>query len=110
MPVTMQNTILTDPSTENYYWGSRLIAALADPHFPQCVQMIDRYQEAVASKGREIVKEYDRKIAETGDLKLAAEANEKLCTMAREETTAVLNKVLLEATSLLKNGFNRADH
>ena len=102
--------VTTDVSTDNFYWGSRLIAALADPHFPQCVQMIDRYQEAVASKGREIVKEYDRKIAETGDLKLAAEANEKLCAMAREETTAVLNKVLLEATSLMKNGFNRADH
>ena len=89
---------------------SELINALADPHFPACVQQVARYQSAVMTKGRQLIREYDRKIAGGGDAALAGEANEKLCAMAREQTIDTLNKVLLEATARMKNGYNLADN
>ncbi|MCR5089460.1 MAG: C69 family dipeptidase [Oscillospiraceae bacterium] len=99
-----------DPSTENLYWSSRLIGALADPNFAGCIQNIERYQEAVAVRGRQLIREYDRKIAESGIDELAAEANGKLCEMCREETVKVLNKVLQTASERMKNGYNLADN
>ena len=109
MPAYLSDVTL-DTSTENFYWGSRLIAALADHNYASCAQPVERYQNAVATKGRRLVLEYDRRMAETGDFSLAAEANEKLCAMAKEQTIAALNKVLLDASEHMKNGYNRADN
>ena len=109
LPKYLSNVTL-DVSTENYYWASRLIGALADHDYPSCIQQIERYENAVMTQGRRIVREYDRRMAETGDFSLAAEANEKLCKMAREQTTDTLGKVLYESSMHMKNGFNRADN
>ena len=98
------------PSTENFYWASRLIGALADPHYPAVIQDIDRYQETLEIRGRQLIREYDGKIGETGDSRLAEEANRKLCEMAKEETTKTLDKVLRTASERMRNGFNLADH
>ena len=102
--------VTLDTSTENFYWASRLIGALADPHYGAARQQIDRYQETMESRGRQIVLEYDRKIAETGDLRLASEANGKLAEMAKEETTKALNGLVLTASERMKNGYNLADN
>ena len=102
--------VTLDASTENFYWGSRMIGALADPHYAACIQQIERYQSAVAAKGRRIIWEYDRKMAESGDFSLTAEANEALCKMAREQTADTLNKVMVEASARMRNGYNRADN
>ena len=104
------SAVTLDVSTENLYWVSRLIGALADPNYPSTVQNIERYQQAVMTKGRQIVSEYDCKYAESGDETMLTEANDKLCAMAREESAAVLNKVLLTASEHMKNGFNLADN
>lgn len=105
------SAVTLDASTENFYWGSRLIGALADPHFPACIQHVERYQNAVATKGRRLILEYDRRIAEGADAAaLASEANEALCRMAKEETVRALNKVLHEASAAMKNGYNLADN
>ena len=101
--------VTLDPSTENFYWSSRLIAALADPHFAAQIQDIDRYHEAMEVGGRKLIREYDAKIAETGDIRLAEEANRKLCGMAKEETTKALNKALLTSSEKMRNGFSLAD-
>ena len=102
--------VTLDASTENFYWASRIIGALADPHYAAARQQIDRYQEAMETRGRQLVLEDDRKIAETGDLRLAEEANGKLCAMAKEETTKALNNVLLTASEKMRNGYNLADN
>ena len=102
--------VTLDTSTENYYWSSRLIGALADPWYAATVQNINRYEEAVMTKGRQLIREYDRKMTEKNDFSLTEEANEKLSAMAREETTGTLNKVLLTASEKMRNGFNLADH
>ena len=100
----------TEPSTENFYWASRLIGALADPCFSACIQDIERYQNAVAVRGRQIVREYDRKMTEYGDFSGIEEANRKLCDMAKEETGRALGKILLTASEHMKNGYSRADN
>ena len=109
MPAYLQNVTL-DVSTENFYWASCLIGALADHSYNNCVQLVDRYQAAVMTNGRRLIREYDKKIAETGDLRLCAEANEALAKMAKAETTQALNKILREASVTMKNGYNRADN
>ena len=99
-----------DVSTENFYWASRLIGALADANYAACIQDIERYQTAVMTAGRRIVAEYDRKFAESGTDALLTEANDKLCKMAKEESTHTLNKVLLTASEHMKNGYRLADN
>ncbi len=109
MPKYVSNVTL-DTSTENFYWSSRLIGALADSAYSGCIQNIERYQNAVMSRGRRIVLEYDRKMIESGDFSLTEKANEELCAMAKEQTTSTLNKVLAEVSTHMKNGYNRADN
>ena len=109
MPKYISDVTL-DTSTENFYWASRLIGALADHNYATCIQHIERYQNAVITKGRQLIAEYDRKMAESGDFSLMGEANEALCRMAKERTTDTLNKVLYDASLHMKNGYNRADN
>ena len=109
MPKYLSDVTL-DVSTENFYWGSRLLGALADPHYGASIQQIERYQGAVAARGRAILNEYDRKMTEAKDYSLIAEANEKLAAMAKEETTKALNAVLRTASVEMKNGYSRADN
>ena len=109
MPAYLSNVTL-DCSTDTFYWGSALIGALADHSYNTCIQHIDRYQNAVFTEGRRIVREYDAKIAETGDMSLCQRANDELAAMAKKETISTLNKVLYEASVTMKNGYNRADN
>ena len=99
-----------DVSTENFYWASALLGALADHSYHKSIRDIVRYQDAVMTRGRQLLREYDAKMLESGDFSLAAEANEKLARMAKEETGKVLYKVLRAASEGMKNGYNRADY
>ena len=109
MPAYLSRVTL-DTSTENLYWSSRLIGALADKCYAASIQDIERYRDAVQIRGRQLIREYDRKIAETSDPSLAEEANSKLCDMCREETVKALNKVLQISSEAMKNGYNLADN
>ena len=71
---------------------------------------MERYQAAVVSKARALLREYDGRLAETEDDTLLERANEALCTMAEQETTKTLNKVLLAASQGMKNGYSRGDN
>ena len=109
MPKYLSDVTL-DVSTENFYWASALIGALADHSYNSCIQHIMRYQSAVMTKGRQLLIEYDRKYAEEPSEKLLIEANERLAQMAKEQSTATLGKVLAESSAGMKNGYNRADN
>ena len=102
--------VTLDTSTENFYWGSRLIGALADHDYGSCIQHVERYQDAVACKGHEIINRYDALVAESGDTSLIEKANAELCAMAKKETVNTLNKVLLVSSEHMKNGYSRADN
>ena len=109
MPKYLSDVAL-EASTENFCWGSWMIAALADHEYASCVQHIERYQDAVMTNGRRIILEYDKKMKETGDYSLKDKANEELCAMAKEQTLKALTNVLHESCVKMKNGFNRADN
>lgn len=102
--------VSTDVSTDNLYWTSRLIGALADPCYSDCSQLIQRYHSAVQTEGRQTILEYDRKMTEKADFSMTEEANEKICKRARELTTDTLNKVLHEASTHMKNGYKLSDN
>ena len=101
--------VTTDASTNNFYWGSRLIGALADPRYGACIQNIGRYQASVQTEGRKLLLKYDRMMAESGDYSLTGKANEELAAMAEQMTTTALNKVLATASEKMRNGYSLED-
>ncbi len=109
MPAYLSDVTL-DATTENFYWASRMIGALADASYGSCIQQIERYQRAVFTEGRRIVRAYDQRMRESGDFALTEDANRELAAMAKRETTETLGKVLYERSKDMKNGFNRADN
>ncbi len=97
-------------SSEYFYWASRLIGPLVDAHFGSAIQMVERYQELLPSKGYAILNEYDKKVLDSKDPKILEEANEKICKMAKEESENVLGKVLRNAGEHSKNRYSRSDN
>ncbi len=102
--------VTLDVSTENLYWSSCLIGALADSCYNDTIQQIERYQQAAFAKGRRLLLEFDGKMKESGDFSKTEEANEAIAKMARELTQETLNKVLLAAQKKMKNGFQMKDN
>lgn len=102
--------VTLDVSTENLFWSSRLIGAMADKNYDHCIQNIERYQDAVNIRGRQIICEYDKRMAETGDFSLAAEANKKICDVAKEETVSTLGKILDTSSKRMKNNSQLSDN
>ncbi len=98
-------------STDNFYWASRLIGALADASYGNSITEIDRYQLAVEAKGNAIVKKYEKLIEDAQDKDEAIQsANEEIVEMLKQETNKVLNKVLYIRSLGMKNAFNRSDN
>ena len=102
--------VTLDVSTDNLYWNSRLIALMVDGNYSATVQIFTRYENKVFIRGRELVKEYDARMKESGDYTLTDEANEKIAAMVKEETTKVVNELVLEASKAMKDGYNLADN
>lgn len=102
--------VTLDASTENFYWASRLIGALVDHNYATSIPFVERYQAAVFTEGRRLVREFDAKMIASGDYSMTEEANEQICKMAKEKTTDTLNKVLHDASVHMKNGYNRGDN
>ena len=111
-PEYLSNTT-GDVSTDNFYWASRLLAAMADASYAKSVFHIERYALSVGSKANGIINIYDD--AQRGEADPAAraalrtKANEELAAMVRAETTDALNKVLFELSSGMKNAYSRSD-
>ena len=100
-------------STENFYWSSRLIAAMADASYRSSVFHIERYQEHVMAKGHELIHHYDELLAKETDAvmrrRLREEANRSIAKMLQKETADTLDKVLFELSSQMKNAYSRSD-
>ncbi|MFL0458549.1 C69 family dipeptidase [Brachybacterium paraconglomeratum] len=50
-------------STDSFYWTSRMIAALAGPHFHEVIPLIERYQQRTLALGRSAVRTADEEAA-----------------------------------------------
>ena len=104
------SNVTKDVSTEDFYWASRLLGALADSCYYSCSQHIERYHNSMMINARRILREYDRKMQESKDWSLTDKANAELCSMAKTETTDTLGKVLQTVSEQMRNGFYRADN
>ena len=111
-PDYLSNTT-AEVSTDNFYWASRMIAAMADASYKKSIFHIERYQEHVMAKGHALIHQYDERLAkeqdETKRMQLREEANERVAKMLKKETAATLNQVLYELSNLMKNSYSRSD-
>ena len=111
-PEYLSNTT-GDVSTDNFYWASRLLAAMADASYAKSVFHIERYTLSVGAKSNGFINRYDdAQRAEADPAARAAlreKANEEIAAMAKAETTDALNKVLFELSSGMKNAYSRSD-
>lgn len=111
-PDYLSNTT-AEVSTDNLYWCSRMIAAMADASYRTSIFHIERYQENVMAKGHALINEYDELLEQEQDpakqMKLKAEANQKIAEMLKKETASTLNKVLYELSNQMKNAYSRSD-
>jgi dipeptidase len=109
IPEYFHNTTLA-VSTDNLYWASRLIGALADAHFGVTSIHIERYQNTVFNRGHEAVGKADISYLKDHDLKGLEKANAEIAEMVKEETGKALDKILYEASMHMKNGYSRSDN
>ena len=111
-PDYLSNTT-AEVSTDNFYWCSRMIAAMADASYRTSVFHIERYQESVMAKGHALIHQYDELLEQEQDpakqMQLKAEANQKVAEMLKKETASTLDKVLYELSNQMKNAYSRSD-
>lgn len=107
-------------TTENHYWHNRIIAALVDAHYHQCLAHVERYQGKVTAEAMAIVARTDAKVASLGDeitsnmssdtvFDLLEAANAEIADLLKRETDDLLDKVLYEASLQMRNAFSRDD-
>ncbi len=111
-PEYLSNTT-GEVSTDNFYWASRMIAAMADASYKNSVFHIERYKEHVLAKGHELIHRFDALLEKETDsrkrMAIRREANEEIAKMVKKETSATLDKVLFELSSQMKNSYSRSD-
>lgn len=77
-------------STENFYWSSRMIAAMADASYKKSIFHIERYQEHVMAKAHQIINRYDDDLTKESDIakrmQIKREANREIAKMVKKET------------------------
>ena len=100
-------------STDSFYWVSRMIAAMTDASYARSLIHAERYELAVLSASRALVKEYDAKLSAEPDAArraaLREAANEAIAKMLKAKASDTLDKVLFELSSGMKNAFARSD-
>jgi len=109
VPTYLNNTTL-DCNTNNFYWASRLISALADAHFNKTSILIERYQNKTLSKAHYLINKYDKILTDNFSKEEVDKANNELVQMIQKETTDTLNKVLYVASLAMTNSFSRSDN
>lgn len=100
-------------TTESFYWSNRLVAALADARFHENAAHIERYQEKMGGRGHRMLHETDRLVAgmESDEVRAALErANEGMVAELREQTDALLGRVLHTTSLAMKNAFAMSDN
>lgn len=112
-PEYLSNTT-KEVSTDNFYWNSRLIAAMTDASYGTSIVHVERYQLAVQSDAYAILHKYDALMEQAGDGAereiLREDANREIAEMLKKKTADTLDKVLFELSSQMKNAFSRSDN
>ncbi len=104
--------------TGNWYWASRLIAALADATWVQSRFEIEHYSFNIQSRTRKIILETDEKIRklvqeQTSGIeevhRILEEANQKVADILQEQADKTLDTVLQTASDNMTNRFAMSD-
>ncbi|MCF0151480.1 MAG: C69 family dipeptidase [Firmicutes bacterium] len=98
------------PSTENFCWASRILGAAAEPHFDVTGTRIERYQDAVCGKGRQLILEADKQMLKSGVFNRMEATNQKIADMTKKETGDALADVLIDAYAGMKIKYNRGKY
>lgn len=104
--------IYKTPSTENFYWANRIIGALADAHFAENSNNIERYQIEVNNGVYKMIKEIDKEFKEIENISVTEffeKKNQEISDFVRKETDDLLDKVLYTSSNLMKNKYGRSD-
>lgn len=109
MPKYVAHTTL-DCDSNQFYWATRLIGALADAHYGSSIIYVERYQKSTLAKARELINKYDELFSNSKDLKVLEKANDEICSTIQKETQKCLNQVLRDASEHMKNGYQRFDN
>lgn len=99
-------------TTENFYWANRIIGALADAHYGETANIIERYQNKVAALGEEHLLSCDREYLEKKPecvTEYLERCNDRMADILKNETYTVLDQVLYTASNGMKNAFSRSD-
>lgn len=97
-------------STDNFYWNSRLLGVLADPHYGKAIIHIERYQNAIFNLGHHNLNKWDKEYLKSKDIKVLETANEEMAKLTKKETQKTLNTLMLVASEEMKNGYFRGDN
>ena len=125
-PLYLSNTTKV-PDTVNFYWVNRIIGALADAHYGECIPHIERYQLKMASRGHELLRKYDGAYIEAMQMSPSArseeqramvqdvsgyltQCNDEIAAELQEATDDLLDKVLYTASLHMKNAYARSDN
>lgn len=108
------NTALT-PSTDDFYWENRIVAALADPEFFQNYEAIQSYQQQTLAKGYEMLSKTDEEVQKSAlqgaDAVSAMEkSNQQMSDFVQKQNNALLASVLFNRSLNMKNSFGVNDH
>ena len=102
--------VTSEVNTNCMYWNNRIIAALVDAHYNNCLEHVDRYQLSVLSKSHEFLNQFDKKFIAGGvSEKFLEECNQTISDYFQKETGNLLSKVLFTASLGMKNAYARSD-
>jgi len=110
VPSYLGNTTLK-VSTSNFYYASRLIAALADAHYNTCMIHVERYQDKTMAYNHELINKFDNAYKkDISVIEFTKKANIEITSMIQKQTDDVLSKVLYDASCHMKNSFSKSDN
>ncbi len=99
-------------TTENFYWVNRIIGALVDAHFGECITDVEKYQMTTMSEGQNMINKFDAYVLnnKVEDIQTyLTECNQKISDYIQTATDRLLDHVLFKASNGMKNAFSRAD-
>ncbi|KXT76210.1 C69 family dipeptidase [Streptococcus sp. DD12] len=106
-PAYLRDTPKT-PSTDSYYWTSRIIAALADRNHHEMMSLVDDYAEDTIAKGYAVINAVDKAQAE-GTYYNLENSNQEVSDYLQKQTEDLLDKVLYDASNHMTNAFSMSD-
>ena len=109
VPKYLEN-VSGDCKTDNFYWVNRLIGALSDASYDTSKAEIERYTLNTISLSHQMIKEADLKAKQQENISKYLESiNQQIADMGEKLSQVLLNKVIKNASDIMKNSFSRSD-